>query len=55
MGVETERIKRMGYLNICVALITGFMVGIEFEFEEKVLVVDVGIIRLIFSWGTSDE
>ena len=39
---------------ISMSLITGFMVGIEVP-EQKMFVMDLGIVRLIFDWGFEDE
>ncbi len=36
---------------IILQVITGFMVGVEFLWDEKMVVFDVGIIRLFVHYG----
>jgi len=38
---------------ISVHLITGFMVGIEFDFKDDLMILDLGIVRLIV--GKDDD
>ena len=40
---------------IVVHLISGVMVGMEFQWEENVLILDLGIVRLIIGKDTSDD
>lgn len=35
-------------MQICSEWITGFMVGIEFYSEESTVILDLGIIRILF-------
>lgn len=42
--------------SVGVGLITGFMVGLEFPAEEgRLLIVDLGIIRIFIEWFSEEE
>lgn len=35
--------------------ISGFMIGVEFQWEEEVLVLDLGIIRVVILYGDKQK
>ena len=38
-------------MAIGLQFISGVMVGIEWQYDEKAFIIDLGIIRVIFVWG----
>ena len=42
-------------MHILVSFISGVMVGLEFDFENQVVVIDLGIIRILGMWGLEEE
>jgi hypothetical protein len=45
----------MAGISVCLSFVGGFMVGVEFVWGHKVMIVDLGIIRLTIEYISQDD